>query len=125
MAGRFALLTFITEHTQCGLTLRMSHRHTENMEQPKTLPIDPNAPLPVGLHAVVMRRLLAAIIHIGTEQMKIWRYNREIRRQEKCEWSEPDSMMASEIPTSGTMSGWMRNDREANEYIQQLKREGA
>ncbi len=31
----------------------MSHRHTENMEQPNTLPIDPNAPMPVGLHAVV------------------------------------------------------------------------
>ena len=34
----------------------MSHRHTNNMEQPKTLPIDPNAPLPVGLHAVVRRK---------------------------------------------------------------------
>ena len=31
----------------------MSHRHTENMEQPDTLTIDPPAPLPVGLHAVV------------------------------------------------------------------------
>lgn len=32
----------------------MSHRHTENMEQPNTLPIDLEAPAPVGLHAVVM-----------------------------------------------------------------------
>ena len=77
---------------------------------------------PGSLHPVVMRRLLEVILHeCRITLMASYDAMRDARR----ELAEPDAIWPQEIPRSGTMSGWMRNDREANEYDQQLRREGA
>ena len=69
-----------------------------------------------------MRRLLEVILH---ECRITLMASYDARRDARRELAEPDSIWPQEIPRSGTMSGWMRNDREANEYDQQLRREGA
>lgn len=73
---------------------------------------------PGSLHPVVMRRLLTALI-----QESRWALLAE--KERRRDLKQPDNLWPEEIPTSGTMSGWMRNDHEANEYIQKLRDEGA
>ena len=66
-----------------------------------------------------MRRLLTEMIR---ESRWAIMAEKEYRTEQKL---QTDNLWPEEVPTSGTMSGWMRNDREANEYDQQLRREGA
>jgi hypothetical protein len=74
---------------------------------------------PGSLHPVVMRRLLEVILYEC-------RISIMAARQARLDWQEQtDVLWLDEIPKTGTMSGWMRNDREANEYDQKLRREGA
>ena len=46
-------------------------------------------------------------------------------QDDKMDYENPEPIQPWEIPATQSMSGWMRNDREANEYDQQLRREGA
>jgi hypothetical protein len=74
---------------------------------------------PGSLHPVVMRRLLEVILHEC-------RISIMAAREAKRDWQEQtDVLWPDDVPKTGTMSGWMRNDREANEYNQQQRREGA
>jgi hypothetical protein len=49
-----------------------------------------------------------------------------IAREQKRELiDQSDAMLFEEVPKSASLSGWMRNDREANEFNQQQKRTGS
>lgn len=41
---------------------------------------------------------------------------RAVYLESKREWDDPDNILPEEIPSSSSMSAWMRNDLEFREY---------
>lgn len=67
-----------------------------------------------SLHPVIISRLLS---HLLSE----CRISSMLHCQARREWLEHDDTIKDyEIPTSGSMSGWMSNDREAKEFLHTL-----
>lgn len=67
-----------------------------------------------GLHPAVVRYPLTA-----TSREIRWKQAAFEEAKLSCKGS--DLIWPEEIPTSGTMSGWMRNDREAAEYDAKMR----
>ena len=68
------------------------------------------------LHPFIVRAVIREVL-----QECRWRIL--AAKEEKRSWEEPDIIRPEQIPHSATLSGWMRNLREAIEYDRQLRRQ--
>lgn len=70
----------------------------------------------VDVHPVIA----ILLIH---QQVREVRWACMAKRREKEEYRRPHNIEPWEVPASGSLSGWMRNGREADEYARLHKGE--